>query len=920
MKNPTRTPSVPKQTVDQMAASRTFQKLPAPPVFRRDVVPVPVGGRGKKVVADLEAVARANAEAAEEARRVALAQRSALEEIAAGRVEAERLLAHMKHEILEERAEHERLVAQARFRAIQEERRRLGVDVLGGDAPSAPPAGDRRGHPPVAANPSKPSPTSTREFRTLQTQLAEREQAGESHRQRLLEALRERDAARLELQRVSDARMHAERRLERVTEVLHRATSAGGPRPAGGDGVEEQHVRALRDELAVAIARAKSAEARTNELRDEIESVKNQRTSTSETLEATRGDLDAARDELSVLHARLIGLEAAQSASGSAGEEMDAVNAHAREIEREVVEARGRAVAAEQRVAELAAALQSTTGHAEESETTIATLKVELAEARTESERSEAKVAELLERTERIEADLALATAAHNEAQARLRATEGELDDVGGARSELDEYVAELRSTVERHEARVAELELQLDAAISDHGAHAIDLEATHAATAAELTSASARAEHLASEIASRDERIEQLDATLAATTAELGELVGRTGELDGDLANRDARIADLQAQLQTSLDARAATEADLAELTTEAAVSIETRESLKSQLAALAGELDARDGRLEELDAALTAAVAESSAAAAQLDELSGVAEQLEAALAAHALSEEALATARAERDVAVAQADSLTLELGQRATEIASAEARLGQLEQELTNVGADHGDVVSRLDDLATELTALRAERDELLDARSALADRCEMIDAEMDATRQRAEELESTRSADRRLAEKAIDSLRAKAESTAASLALAEEEVGTQRARHSAEMERMTAELEAARQQVDVVDIELSRRREREEDLRRALTVAEKERSAIAEQLAAAIATPAVTAAPAAEVPASKRNRDAGVRTAPRPSVPAGAPPERVPAEAAVRAEDSTADRPPSELRRAVFASLTELAGD
>ena len=70
---------------------------------------------------------------------------------------------------------------------------------------------------------------------------------------------------------MSDARSHAERRLERVTEVLHRATSNGGPHPAGGDGVDDQNVRALRDELAVAAARAKSAEARTNELRDEIE-------------------------------------------------------------------------------------------------------------------------------------------------------------------------------------------------------------------------------------------------------------------------------------------------------------------------------------------------------------------------------------------------------------------------------------------------------------------------------------------------------------------------------------------------------------------------------------------------------------------------------------------------------------------------
>src|SRR5204862_289480 len=159
---------------------------------------------------------------------------------------------------------------------------------------------------------------------------------GESHRQRLLEALRERDAARLELQRVSDARLHAERRLEKVTEVLHRATSNGGPRPVGGDGVEEQHVSELRDELAIAIARANSAERR--------------------------------------------------------------------------------------------------------------------------------------------------------------------LADVDQARSQLGESVEGLRDAAAAAESRVRQLESELDAATREHEQHAVDLQATHAATAAELASASARAEHLATE------------------------------------------------------------------------------------------------------------------------------------------------------------------------------------------------------------------------------------------------------------------------------------------------------------------------------------------------------------------------------------------------------------------------------------
>src|SRR4051812_8096469 len=313
LSTPTHPESTSKQTLDEIVARRTAAKLPAAPVFRQEVVKVTPGqAKGKKGATELEAAVRANAQAVDEARTVAMTQRAALEEVAAARAATEKQLAALRREMLEERSEHERLVAQARFRAIQEERRRLGTPV-----PSETPGDEAT---PVPSSQFSP------ELRTLQTELAEREQLGESHRQRLLEALRERDAARLELQRVSDARLHAERRLEKVTEVLHRATSNGGPRPAGGDGVEEQHVRGRRDGLAIAVAGPKSAEAKTNELRDEIESVRTQRTATSETLEATRHDLDGAREEVSALHARVLGLEAHQRTS-DAGEVLAASEA-----------------------------------------------------------------------------------------------------------------------------------------------------------------------------------------------------------------------------------------------------------------------------------------------------------------------------------------------------------------------------------------------------------------------------------------------------------------------------------------------------------------------------------------------------------------------------------------------------------------
>jgi|GEM_PF-5817278 hypothetical protein len=882
----TRTDSKPapaKQTLDELVASRTAQKLPAPPVFKRELVAVPAGGRGKKGASDLEAAVRANAEAAEEARRVALAQRRALEEIAALRLEAEKQLAGLRHEMAEERSEHERLVTQARFRATQEERRRH-EGVPGGN--------DETGSVAAAPTPT-PSPSSP-EMRTLQGQIAEREQLGESHRQRLLDALRERDSARLELQRVSDARTHAERRLERVTEVLHRATSAGGPRPAGDDGLESQSVRALRDELAVAIARAKSAESKTNELRDEIEAVKSQRVSTAESLEATRNDLDTAREELSGLHARLLGFEAEQRTAGSVSERVEAAEAHARDIEREVVEARSRAVEAEQRVAELTASLSSTDEKVGLSESVTGELKIELAESRLRAEHAEGQVVELGERAARVESDLALATAAQNEAEARWRATEGELVSVDGARSELDAYVDELRAAVIRHESRVADLEVQLqsvladhlaqtteleaklDTAVIEHGHHAVDLEATHAATAAELTSASARAEHLATEIAAGEARIGQLEAALAATTAELGEMVDQAGKRTGDLARRDARVDDLQARLGAETDART---------------------QVEEQLVALRAE---HDGAVAECDARAAA---------------------LETAEQAGSVAEAALATARAERDVAVAQADSLTLELGQRNSDVERAEARIADLDRELTNFDTDHRDALQRLEDLGRELGSVREERDRLIESDHELAARCAATVSELGLVQARADELETTRSDDRNVAEKAIEGLRTKTDSASARAVMMEEEIAGMRARHTDELERMSRELGAARSRVEAADGELAGRRAREDELHRALAVAEARcielQRVVGERPIVDIAEIAAADERVPEV--------AGVgERAPESSQVTPAPPDR-PVSVGAAAGDGDGDdvdrpRPPSDLRRAVFASLTELAGD
>ena len=842
-----------KQTLDEMMASRTAQKLPAAPVFTREVVAVPEGGRGRKGASELEAAIRANAEAAQEARRVALAQRTALEEIAAQRIDVEKQLAGLRREMAEERSEHERLVVQARFRATQEERRRHETTA---DAPA--PAATAES---VVASPA---------MRAVQGQIAEREQLGDSHRQRLLEALRERDATRLELQRVSDARTHAERRLERVTEVLHRATSAPGPLPAGDDGVETQAVRGLRDELAVAVARAKSAESRTNELRDEIESVKSQRGATTESLEATRDDLETARDELASLHAQLIGLEAEQRMGASDPDLVELAQARARELEAEAHDARERAAAAERQVSELTASLQSTANRADLSLAVTHDVQGELAEARARCASAENEVIEVASRARQAEAEF---------------------------------------------RARTAELEAQLDAAVIEHGHHAVDLEATHAATAAELTSASAQAEHLAHQIDDAQARIGQLETALAATTAELADTADRATAREAELAN-------------------------------------------------LGRELSTRGVRLEELEAALTTAGRESSAVLARAEAseaaLDVAQRDLAAAEAALATAQEesgaaavvadaALGTARAERDVAVAQADSLTLELEQRQAALQRAESAAADHERLHLEVETEHADALVRLDELSRELGVLRADREVLVGRTEAMAEQTEQLQLELAAARVRAEELEATRSEDRRVAEQAIGALRVKTETATARAAQVESEMQELRSRHGDERDRFARDLDAAQARADeeerqrladdlaatqtrVTDVEreLNTVRADAATLERELTSARadatqlgRERDAarsraddVERALERAASTVPETPAPPKPRAASSPRRPAA--PSPNPEATPATTPEPEPVVAVT--PPAAPARPPSELRRAVFASLTELAGD
>ena len=101
---------------------------------RVDPVPVdaaPIAGRrgARKRLAEVEALARRNLRAAEEARRFVQEERQLLEEEASARTDAERTAAALRRELERLRSTEEQRAAQARFAATHEARSELATEI-----------------------------------------------------------------------------------------------------------------------------------------------------------------------------------------------------------------------------------------------------------------------------------------------------------------------------------------------------------------------------------------------------------------------------------------------------------------------------------------------------------------------------------------------------------------------------------------------------------------------------------------------------------------------------------------------------------------------------------------------------------------------------------------------------------------------
>jgi chromosome segregation ATPase len=117
-----------------MLAERARPPLPPAPVLSVEPVPVdatPIGGRrgARKRLAEVQALARHNLRAAEEARRFVQEERQMLEDEATARTDAERTASALRRELERLRSTEEQRAAQARFAATHEARSQLATEM-----------------------------------------------------------------------------------------------------------------------------------------------------------------------------------------------------------------------------------------------------------------------------------------------------------------------------------------------------------------------------------------------------------------------------------------------------------------------------------------------------------------------------------------------------------------------------------------------------------------------------------------------------------------------------------------------------------------------------------------------------------------------------------------------------------------------
>jgi hypothetical protein len=616
--------------IDDLAAERNSPPLPPEPVFTIDLVEAETGKRGRRYVAELEEHAIRNAQAAAEARRIALEQRGHLEAAARGRLEAEREISKLRREMRTVMAEQQRLTAR---------RATLGP----GPAPVAPAVPPKPGKQP-GGGAARSELTRTREMVEQQQRLL-----GE-RREQLVGALRERDEARLEARRARDACERAKRSLARATEMLrHNALEEtariGATSPSTLDAVGEHEQMAAENRVA-----RSELEARVLQLTEEVERLTSRAAELEDALnhETNRADFAASQSAALVAEAQV----ASEDATSARQDLADALARDAEPLARiselteqfADVEATAAATLAERdaasaRVGKLERQLAAIVDERESASARVQQLEGLLAAMAEERETARSRLAELERMLTAREADETLAARRVAELIDRLAELEATAATTRSERDAASTYSEELErqlaATVEQRETASThseELERQLAATVEEREAASTHTETLERQLAATLGERDAVRDHLAElervatardadetlgarQVAVLADRFVDLEATAATTVAERDEAQARVAELEELLASDDhdpddevlTYVDELQAKLAEAEHGAAAATTRVTELTRTAAKAQATLSGMEEARAAdqrrASAELERLTGRIAELE-----------------------------------------------------------------------------------------------------------------------------------------------------------------------------------------------------------------------------------------------------------------------------------------------------------------------------
>lgn len=429
-----------KLLLDEMLAERDRAPLPPAPVLTLQPVPVdaaPVGAgrRGAmKRLAEVEALARNNLRAAEEARRVMEAERALLEEEASARTQAERTASALRREIERLRSTEEQRAAQARFAATHQARTELATEM-------------ERVH--------DEHSRVVDELDRMRGTLFDHDSLLDEYSQRLHDEQEAQAKARADLVRAEEAQRTAERNLEIALETARRRA-------------EDDHARLVRVEEHLRDTTLERDRA-TTELRSitegdgELARLRAQAAATDEDMTRLLGDLDVQAARADKAEAELAtALETTVQAEKIAAEATEARDLAGIDLEttrRELAERNelldSERSASQTRVADLSAQLTTITRAAESSAVRVTDLEADLEAAVASREDASTQAVASAEQLERAVADveqlrkhaatigdeLAAMHAAREQSQTELEQTRSELEQ---ARRDLEQASREV--------------------------------------------------------------------------------------------------------------------------------------------------------------------------------------------------------------------------------------------------------------------------------------------------------------------------------------------------------------------------------------------------------------------------------------------------------------------------------------------